>query len=230
MVVQDQPGAAKPAHEFGHVAKLAPAREVENHQRLAVRQIGRGPIRAEMLEEFAVRIEKVVTGRDMTDVDHPYILALLPQDARHTDFRAERIAVGPDVGRHQETIVRGDESGERREVKTHGGWAFRGGGRQGMGTAVDPSGPALRNFDVRQVPQAKRPALNDNGQIFQGGRVNLRVFFRDAFMVRIQRGRQGRLEILERDAERLQGVKARFDVDLDRGSVSSSALIHSPPG
>ena len=51
VVVDHHPGARELADPARHVAELAPGREVEDHDHLAVGQVGRLDVRAEVLEQ-----------------------------------------------------------------------------------------------------------------------------------------------------------------------------------
>ena len=75
--------------------------------------------RAEVLEERAVGVEEVVARRRRARVDDPDVLPLLPEQARHPHFRAQRVAVGPDVRGDQEPVVRLDQVGQWGPVDAH---------------------------------------------------------------------------------------------------------------
>ena len=120
VVVDDHLRSREAADVTGHVAELAPGREVEDDRRP---RDPPGPpaddCRPEMLEERPVRVEEVVSGRRRAGVDDADVLPLLPEQARHADLRPQGIAVGPDVRRDQEAVVGLDQVGQRGPVDAH---------------------------------------------------------------------------------------------------------------
>ena len=119
MMIDHDPPARETADVFGHVAELVPGRQVEDDRDFTIGQLRRLDVRSKVLEESRLGIEEVVAGRRGTRVHHPHVLALLAQQARHAHFRTEGIPVRPDVRRHQETIVRLDQVGQRCPVDRH---------------------------------------------------------------------------------------------------------------
>ena len=86
---------------------------------LAVGQFRGLDAMAEVLEEVRLGVEKVIPRGSRAGVDHPHVLPLLAEQARHADLRAEGVAIRPDVRRHQEAVVGLDQVGQRRPVDRH---------------------------------------------------------------------------------------------------------------
>ena len=146
VVIDHHPGAFEVADPARHVPELAPGREVEDHDHLAIGQVRRVDVRAEVLEQGAAGVEVIVPRRGPARVDDADVLPLLAEEPRHADLRAECVAVGTDVRGHQEAVVQGDQVGQRSPVDAHGG-----GPRQV--TSVSPHLTAWR-FDAATPPPA----------------------------------------------------------------------------
>ena len=104
-MVDDGSRAGKSPDELGHVAKLIPARKVEDDRDFAIGELRGLDDGAEPLEEGLVGVEEIVARRRRARVDHAHVFPLLTQQTGHADFGAQGVAVGPDVRRHQEAIV-----------------------------------------------------------------------------------------------------------------------------
>ena len=89
MVVDHHPRPGELADHPGHLAELTPGREIEDHQHLAVGQVGRGDLGPEVLEQRPVRVEEIVPGRGQARVHHADVLAPLAQEPGQADLRAE---------------------------------------------------------------------------------------------------------------------------------------------
>ena len=74
-----------------------------------------------MFEERSLGVEKIVSWRSRAGIDNPHVLALLPQEPRHTNLGPQRVSVRPDVRRHEESVVRLDQIGQRSPVDAHHG-------------------------------------------------------------------------------------------------------------
>ena len=130
MVIDHHPRPGEVADHPRHVAELTPGRKIEDHQHLAVGQVGRGNLGPQVLEQRPVRVEEIIPGRCEACVDHPDVLAPLPQKPGHSDLRAQRITVRAHVGRDEEAIVLLDQVGQRGPFHAHVGVAIQGGSRK----------------------------------------------------------------------------------------------------
>ena len=88
---------------------------------LAIGEVFRLYLGPQVLEERALGVEEVIPGGRPARVDDPDILPFLAEQPRHPDFRAEGIAVGPNMRRDQITVVGLDQVGQRGPVDAHVG-------------------------------------------------------------------------------------------------------------
>jgi hypothetical protein len=106
MMVDNQLATWKPLDESCHIPKLCAAREIEDHDRLAIRQILRHrPWTTKLSKPRAIPIKKVVPRRRGARIHNSHVLAGALQQASHPNFRAECIAIRPDMRRHKESFV-----------------------------------------------------------------------------------------------------------------------------
>ena len=105
VVVDDDPRTRKSPDQLGHVSELVPGREVEDDRDLAIGELGGLDDGAEPLEELLVGVEKIIARGHRARVDHADVLPHLTQQPGHADFRAQGVAVGPDVRCDQEAVV-----------------------------------------------------------------------------------------------------------------------------